>query len=186
MSWKERAEAYASIGSAAGQRNDDFVARKVLKGVGWSERKLPLLCSKLDVPWDGSAPLWDTTRDCLDVMSGNLFGHNSPNRKFILDVRPLNKKGMCWKDQEELDEYCEIAQTVSGGFIVCGRKQISEGVSEAIALCFLNEAYQPPVWILQPPAALRERRNTVAVWVRRVEDLFRDMSQFMGWNVPQT
>lgn len=182
MGWKDRAEAYKEIGSIAGKRDDDFCARRILRGIGWTERGLPKLCMLTGVPYDGAEPLISLVRKVLDAVSLGSFDQGV-SRKFILDVRTMSK-GACWADGDELRELCEISSTVACGMIVLCRRTVKGGNDECMAFVFLKDEPDIPAWIMQPLSLLKERKNGFMIWERKAEELFGSMVEFLHWEVP--
>lgn len=188
--WMERLKAYQDIGSLAGRKAEDFVSRKVLRGLGWTEKALPLLCSKTDVEWDGSKPLWSTVQDVLNSLSNGYFSSMSPNRKYILDVRRARNDGTFWKDREEMLELEEIACSAGDGMILLGREPIDNPCGTACVFVKKSEKSfarygDLPYWVGKPVALFRDETPKSMIWIRRIEDLFADMADAMNWDIPE-
>ena len=182
MGWKERAEAYKSIGNQKGMRVDDFIARKLLRGIGWTEKDLGLLCYKLGLKFDSNEPIINTTKEILDVVSYGSFGMLSPNRKFMLDIRNIPMSAKFWNSDEIL-ELCEIANSMPYGMIIFSEKS-KDADRKCVGTVFLHEQDETPNWILQPTSILRFRKNETMVWIRDGEELIRDMARDLKWSIP--
>lgn len=190
MSWRERIESYADLQSVAGAKAEDFVSRKVLKGLGWSESKLPLLCAKAGVEWNENQPLWNTVKDILNCVSNGYFSQTSPTRRYIIDVRRAKRDGTFWKDRDEMSELEDVACSAGDGMILLGREPTDN--PQGTACVFVkkkpSESFSRygclPYWLGTPVAVFREETEKSMIWVRRIEDLIRDMAETLNWDVP--
>ena len=183
-SWKERLEAATSAPNKVAMGDADFTARKVLRGLGWSEAKLPLLCSCLSCEYSPDEPRIDAVRRVLDFVSGGAFGAMSPTRRFVLDVRNGASGRRCWNTDADLVYMCEVAKSVPGALVVCTRVKSKEARDEGLAFVFARDDGEVPKWLLQPVSTYMARENGCMVWRRKTDELFRDMAECLRWNVP--
>lgn len=185
MSWKDRAEAYKEIGSIAGRRDDDFCARKILRGLGWTERGLPLLCMRTGVRYDGAEPLINLARKILDAVSLGEFDTGSSSCKFVMDVRPMEKGGVFWANDDEFRELSDIANTAGIGLLMFGRKPARGASDECVACLMMRDCMDVPPWLLQPVSVLKERKFGTMAWMRRADEMVASMAEFRNWDVPK-
>ena len=167
-------------------RREDFIARAILRGLGWSERNLPLLCVRLSLDKEAAKTdkLVFTATSILDAVSGGLFGPLSPSRKYLLDFRSLRTTEAFWTEEDgEADELCELASALPGGAIVFSERSQDKNARRCVATVFLHDG-DIPEWILQPTSVLRAKKRGMWVWIRDGEALVRDMAQTMNWDVP--
>lgn len=183
-SWKDRLEAATSAPNKVAMGDADFTARKILRGLGWNEAKLPLLCSFLSCEYDAGEPRIDAVRRVLDFVSGGAFGAMSPARRFILDVRNCASGRKCWKTDTDLALMCEVAKSVPGALIVCSRVKSNDGRDDGLAFVFARDAGEVPEWLLRPVSTYMARVNGCMVWRRETIELIRDMAECLKWNIP--
>lgn len=184
MGWKERLENAMAAPMSVPSNDADFCARKVLRGLGWSESRLPLLCSLAGCLYDENEPRMDTVRRVLDFVSGGLFSPLSPSRKFVLDVRRENAAGKCWDGHEDLLYLASVGKSLPGGLIILSRSKSGNAGRDGGHAYVLSKDETVPEWLLRPVSCLLHREDGCMVWRRNIEDLFRDMSSVMGWDIP--
>lgn len=189
MSWKKRAEAYS--GDVKRNKEEDFTARKLLRGLGWTERGIPLLCSQVGPDYDPEVPLLTTVIDVLDSLSGGWFSPTSPYRRFVIDTRTLPLSRAKW-DNPAVQSLAEMAKgmPVGNGVIVLSKVDDASGNSRCMSTVFLHDNYcieNIPKWLLMPVSVLKARvgGGMVSVWTRDAEELIRDMAAVHDWPIPE-
>lgn len=188
-SWRKRVEAYA--GDTKRNKSEDFTARKLLRGLGWTERGLPLLCTALGLEYGPEVPTLTTVIDVLDSLSGGWFSPVSPYRKFILDVRDIPRSKSGW-DNYAIQSMASMAggMPMSHGVIVLSKVDDTAGGAKCVATVFMHDGGQTqniPAWLLMPMSVLKARMadGFVSVWVRDAEELIRDMAKVHDWPIPE-
>lgn len=184
MNWKERAEAFRKTGQKASQRsNDEAIARKVLRGVGCTEKTAPLLCAALGIDPDGQ--LMDIAVDAMNSVSGGMFDNMSAARRFVVDVRQI-RLSRGFLEGSTVSDICANAARMpyGGGVLVFFRHPTDR---RPMCLAFLHEPPDGviPGWLLRPVSTLVLRRDGVSAWLREVEDLVRGMAEDMRWSLPE-
>ena len=189
MNWQKRAEAYA--GDVKRNKDENFTARKLLRGLGWTERGLPLLCSKVGPDYDPEVPVLTIVIDVLDSLSGGWFSPTSPYRRFIIDTRPLPKSRAGWENPA-IQSMASMAggMPMSHGVIVLSKVDDTAGGAKCVATVFMHDGGQTqniPAWLLMPVSVLKARMadGFVSVWVRDAEELIRDMAKVHDWPIPE-
>lgn len=186
-SWQKRLEAYS--GDVKKSKSEDFTARRLLKGLGWVEAGLPLLCSRLGLEFGPETPRLTVVLDVLDSLSGGWFSTTSPYRRFIVDVRslPRTKAGFMNADVRAVAAMAANAQ-VNNGVVVLSKVEDTAG-DRCVATVFYNDGGQTsniPGWLLMPVSVLKARVDGgVSIWVRDAEELVRDMAKVCDWPVPE-
>ena len=184
MDWKAKAEAYKKIGrTPAGAAEDEFVARKILRGLGWTEKSAPFLCSLLTL--DAERPLLDIAVDVLDSVSGGMFGVGSLSRRFVVDARRigLSKSFLAGDTVKSL---CASAMSLpeNGGVLTFFRNPKDK--AKCMTAVFLHEPKEGylPEWLLRPVATLAVRHGNASMWIRETMPLISDMAEVLRWAVP--
>jgi len=187
--WQKRAEVYA--GDVKRNKEEDFTARRLLRGLGWTERGLPLLCSQLGMEFDPEVPTLTTVIDVLDSLSGGWFSPASPYRRFIIDTRTLPKTRAGW-DNPAVQALAHMAGSmpVGNGVIVVSKVDDTAGGAKCMATVFLHDSYcveNIPKWLLMPVSVIKARvgGGMVSVWTRDAEELIRDMAVVHDWPIPE-
>lgn len=176
--WKDRAALYKSGSRLSSQNNEDLVARKVLRGLGYTEKGINKLESALEIEYDPAKPLFDRVRTCLETVSRGMFSQDRDHRRFALAVRDTDEThSMIVK---HMDEWIPMAEPEKDGIIVMSRVGKDR---RAWGYAIMRETLLP-VWILQHPAVLIRRADGWWVWYRDVTDLVYDMARFEHWDVP--
>lgn len=178
--WLKRAARYDDGSRQADQKCEDLVARRVLAGLGCTEKGLRDLEWRLDIPYDGTNPLMDRTRSVLDVVSGGMFVPESPNYRMGLFVRNGDKRHGVVLDR--MPELVESAATTPDGIIVLARVGDTR---TAWGYAIMPDGFLPP-WILQPPSVILAKDSGYVVWYREVTDLVHDMAEYLRWDVHRT
>ena len=182
MDWKERVAHYREGGTSAPMKAEDLAARAIASGLCGSGSKLRKLAGRLGVLNDDDTE-FETAMKVLDSVSGGMFHPMSASRRFVLDVRQENGKGLCWSD-DELEDLCDIAASMPDGMIVVCRRESASG-PKCDSFVFLTDAIAPPQYVLRPVSCLVERKHGVCVWKRETRRLFSDMRECLGWEIPE-
>lgn len=185
--WQKRVEAYA--GDRKRKSQEDFAARKLLRGIGWVEKGLPILCSNLGLEFDPATPLFTTVLDVLDSLSGGWFSPSSTYRRFIVDVRDFPRSKAGWENPE-IKTLAGMAskQKVTNGVIVLSKVDSPGTSAQCVATVLVNDCGMQthiPPWLIMPVSAIKARIGHVSVWIRDAEALVRDMAAIHGWPVPE-
>lgn len=183
MDWKERVSHYASDGVSGSMVDEDHAASRIVAGLCGNGSKVHLLAKRLGVLDQDSTEI-ELAKAILDSVSGGMFHHSSPARRFILDVRKPNRKKTVWNDDAELAELCELASTVPDGMIVVSRVASKDKVT-SYSFVFLKDVPEPKDYVMRPVSVLLAKCNGMAVWRRETKQLFKDMAECMKWDVPE-
>lgn len=176
--WKARAALYTNGSRINSQKCEDLVARRILAGLGYTEKGINKIEAALEIPYDAGKPLYDRARTCLEIVSRGMFSTDRGHRKFALVCRETDDRhDMILRNW---DEWIGIADAEERGAVVLGRVG-SERMAWGYVI--LREGDLPP-WILQHPAVLIQRRDGWWAWYREVCDLVYDMARFERWEVP--
>lgn len=188
MNWKEKAEAFRKAGGTSSQKRDlDFIGRTILRGLGWAERRLPLLAAELGVDTE-SVTSMDAAMDVLNQVSEGMFSPASATRRFSIDTCQLRFTKAFLAGSKVEDRMAAAAQMPeNGGIIALFRNPKDE--KKCVAAVFLHEPSQGylPNWLLRPVTTLWARRDDLhaSLWTREASSLFRDMASDLGWAVPE-
>lgn len=182
MDWKQRLEHYKEYGQSASMRNEDSAARAIVGGLCGNSSKTHLLATRLGV-FNEDMTEFELAKAILDSVSNGSFHPASPARRFMIDVRSASGK-KCWKDDDELEELCELATTIPDGIISLGNVNIGSGKHSCQAFMFLRDAETPKPYVLRPVSVLLAKCNGIAVWRREAKQLFKDMKECLRWEVP--
>ena len=190
MSWQERVKAYRNAGGSAERLADDNTARKIVKGLGWSEKHIDALCTCLGLEPAEDASQLDKALDILDRVSGGLFSETSPNRKFIISRRRVAFSNTFWNGQTA-DQLLDMAKGVEGGMVIFHMKASDDAKHRNLAIVILHEAQDcgqgkvgVPSWLLRSPATYKMNRNGMDIWVKETEDFIHDMAETLDWYIP--
>lgn len=188
MNWKEKAEAFAKAGGTRSQKRDlDFIGRTILRGLGWPEKRLPLLATQLGIDADAVTTM-DTAVDVLNDVSEGMFSPASVTRRFSIDTCQLRFTKAFLEGSKVEDRMAAAMQMPeNGGIVSLFRSPKDE--KRCMAAVFLHEPSQGylPNWLLRPVTTLWARRDDlrVSLWTREASGLFRDMARDLGWAVPE-
>lgn len=176
--WKDRAALYRAGSRLCSQNNEDLIARKILRGLGYTEKGINKLEASLEVPYDSSKPLFDRVRNCLEIVSNGMFSPDRDGRRYALTTRDTDEThAMVVK---HMDEWLQIAEPEKDGLVIMSRVGKDR---RAWAYAIMREDTLPP-WILQHPSVLIWRDDGWWVWYRDASDMIYDMARFEHWNVP--
>ena len=176
--WKSRAALYADGSRQADQACEDLVARRIIRGLGYTEKGLYDLESSLYLPYDQSKTLFDRARTCMEIVSRGMFSSDRGHRRYALACRQTDERHS--PILRNLDEWFSMAEAEKEGLVVMGRvgkNRIAWGY------VVTRDTVLPP-WILQHPAVLVQRRDGFWVWYREVSDLVYDMARLEHWDIP--
>ena len=185
MNWKEKAEAFRKAGGTPAQKKEqEFIARKILRGLGWTDKQLPLLARELSL--DPDSQTLDTALDALNYVSDGMFTNTSANQKFVVDTRQI-RFSKAFLEGVKVVNFCEAASSLpeNGGVLVFFRSPKDE--NKCMTAIFLHEPVQGylPGWLLNPVCTLYVRRGNVSMWTRETVSLIRDMASDLNWAVPE-
>ena len=177
--WKLRADLYRNGSRPGTQNGEDLAARRILRGLGYTEKGIDRLEAELELPYDATKPLYDRVVTCLEIVSNGMFSSDRAHRRMALVYRDTDEShGVIVK---HLDEWFQMAEPEREGLIVigrCGRNRVAYGY------VIMRDDACPPSWIMQHPAVLLQSRDGWWVWYREVSDLVHDMAKFERWSVP--
>lgn len=188
-SWQDRLKAYRNAGGTVEQLADDNTARKIIKGLGWSEKHIDALCTCLGLEPAEDASHLDKALDILDRVSGGLFSETSPNRKFIVSRRKVAFSNSFWNG-ETAKQLLDMAKGMEGGMVIFHMKASDEAQHRNLAIVILHEGQTcmdgvtVPGWMLKSPATFKMNRNGMDIWVKETEDLIHDMAETWDWYIP--
>ena len=176
--WKDRAALYKDGSRLCSQNNEDMIARKILRGLGYTEKGINKLESALELAYDPAKPLFDRVKTCLEIVSRGMFSSDRAHRRFALTTRDTDDThSMIIR---HMDEWIQMAEPEKEGVVVMSRVGKDR---RAWGYVIMRETLLP-VWILQHPAVLIRRADGWWVWYREVTDLVYDMARFEHWDVP--
>ena len=187
MGWKERARAY-SRGEGRRAHDDGFAARKLLRGLGWTEAKIEPLCALLDLEPEPEESTLEVAVDILDAVSGGMFRRDSPGARFMLDVREVKTARNFWESAKAEDMIGLAASMPEGHALIVLSEIHRDDGPQSVAHVLINDGGDvgnTPDWLLRPVSTLAARCGVVSVWRRETSELVRDMSECMDWNVPE-
>lgn len=176
--WKERAAIYKGGSKLCSQNNEDLVARKILRGLGYTEKGIGKLESSLDLGYDPSKPLFDRVETCLEIVSRGMFSRDKSSRRFALVTRDTDDTHSMIV--RHMDEWIQMTEPEKDGVIVMSRVGRDR---RAWGYAIMRDTLLPP-WILQHPSVLIRRSDGWWVWYRDATDLIYDMARFEHWEVP--
>lgn len=176
--WKARAALYEGGSRLCSQNNEDMLARKILRGLGYTEKGIGRLESALELAYDPAKPLFDRVRTCLEIVSRGMFSQDRSHRRFALTTMDTDDTHSMIV--RHMDEWIQMAEPERDGVIVLSRVGRER---RAWGYAIMRETLLP-AWILQHPAVLIRRSDGWWVWYRDVTDLVYDMARFEKWDVP--
>ena len=121
----------------------------------------------------------------LDAVSLGEFDTGSSSCKFVMDVRPMEKGGVFWANDDEFRELSDIANTAGMGLLMFGRKPARGASDECVACLMMRDCMDVPPWLLQPVSVLKERKFGTMAWMRRADEMIASMAEFRNWDVPK-
>ena len=171
--WRERIRRHQESGSVNSIRTEDIIARRVLKGLGITQKSLYKAEISHGIDIDQDETLWHRVKHIIDAISyyntcssGNIniiVREIKPNNKFIESNMDFIE--MLLKDKPVIIFLCLIS-----------------GTKNTIAyICTKSEEYTQN-WIMRPGATIVADDNTCRVWARQIPDLIKDMSEYMTWD----
>lgn len=185
MGWKERAESYKSIGPTKQRYEEEFVARKIVRGLGWAEKLLPMLYKEVGYDYDPSMQTWDMAIDILNSVSSGMFDADASNYKFFVDLRKINLS-KSFLAGETVGDFCKMALEMpeGGGGLIMFRHP--KDVKRCMTMVVFHEAKDMyiPDWLLAPVSTVVRREGPVSVWIRDTMNLIADMSKAFQWEIP--
>lgn len=181
MDWKERLRHYSEGGTSSTMKEEDLAARSIVSGLCGNGSMTHALAARLGCMSD-DATEFELAKAILDSVSGGMFHHASPARRFMLDVRKAVKA--CWKDDGELEELCEMSKAAPDGLIALSRVNVGKNKVACHAFLFLRDVREPAEYVMRPVSVLLAKCCGIAVWKREAKALFRDMRDVLKWEVP--
>ena len=175
--WMKRSAQYMDGSRSASQKCEDLVARRIVMGLGYTEKGLVKLESKLDLQFDPVKTLMDRVRNVLDVLSNGMFSTDPDRRRMWLQVRETDRRHSAVFDN--LDELAECAMSAREGMLLLGRVGDDR---LAWGYVILPDGAMP-AWLMQPPLCMLAKHNGYTFWYREVCDLFHDMAKYCRWDV---
>lgn len=175
--WLKRSGLYRGGGRGASQNCEDLVARRILSGLGVTEKAASKLEAYFELEYDGSMPLFDRAARIVEHASRGEVAR-----------RDALKYGMQCRDGDanhaivtgNLDELVAAADAHPNGLLLFARVGSAKN-----ALCYVVvQDGEYPSWLLQPPSVFLARHGGHAIWYREVTDLVYDMSVLCRWDLP--
>lgn len=177
LDWIKRASRYRDGSRKASQKCEDLVARRVLAGIGISEKGLPRLEKALGLEVDNTRPIIDRVIDAVQCLSNGMVSRGFSGRFGAMCRESGTGHEAVTKDPDAL---VEAASAFRDGLLVLVRVGDTRN-----AWCYVvvPDGEYPP-WVLQPPSVLLLKHGGYAVWYRDVTNIFHDMSTICGWVMP--
>ena len=176
--WKMRSALYSNGSRLSSQRCEDLTARRILVGLGYTEKGINRLEAELGLAYDPSKPLVDRVRTVLGIVGGDMFSPDPSLRRFAMQCRGLDKAHRTVLDH--LDDWIASAEAEKDGAVIVGRVGEDRVAWGYVVL----PSHSAPPWLLQPPAVLIAAKDGYWVWYRELSDLVHDMAKFNRWQVP--
>jgi len=183
MDWKEKMEAYKSSVTNSTYKADSLIANRIMKGLGFTGKSLPGVCREMGIDTKDRLEI-EMAVDVLDGVSGGMFCPVSPCRRFILDTRGQSDGSKCWKDRMELDELCGIAGGAPDGMVVMCRVDRKASQPTSVSFVFTRTTDTPLPYLLRPVSAMVAESGAMSVWMRKTDELIRDMAECLKWEIP--
>jgi hypothetical protein len=184
MSWKERISFYKDGGSSNSKATEDMVARRILRGLGATERLLPDLEKNHEITPDYNIPLWNRVYTLINAISNGKVGGQSDLATVLIEAKECkimsNGEPDFLKDEESFKQLCTIASRYTHGITLFARVS---GTKDVFAYSILNQGVELPDWILNPKSTYLYKNKKHMLWVRDTEDLIRDMAISYRWEI---
>lgn len=178
--WQKRRNFYKQMATVASARTEDQVADNIFTGLGFKANNLWKVEASMGVSIDDELPKIQHARTILNVVSHGKFSVHEGKSQILLDVKDV-KDMKKWLDKYG-EEYAYEADDREIGVIVCVRGSDPKSLRAVVFVKDTAPVVEP--WLLQPESMLLDRKYGAQIWCRKVAPLFRDMSSFLGWDLP--
>lgn len=170
MGWIERLQ-----NSGGESKCEDLVARRIAKGLGFPVSKITKVEKAFGIKMDYDRPLIEHLGEVISIFSsGQAAMENRLRLKYRMMVLHGEISNKTYEDNKE-----KWLSYAGRNLVVMGRKA---GTTDGIAYVVVNED-DIPECLKQPKCTLVDREKGKMVFVKEVENLFRDLVVTEKWSL---